>query len=98
MSEPVDIYRTKQPASAFLHAVTDSHVYFWGAPSFGNFTIAPFTYKDTTFNCSEQAFMWQKAMHFKDEECAKTILSYLTPGFQKNLGRQVKNFTDLPYP
>lgn len=44
------------------------------------------------FNCAEQYMMHSKAMLFGDHETAAKILLAETPGEQKQLGREVKNF------
>lgn len=85
---------TKQLASTFQHVVTDSHVYFWHAPSFGNFTLCPFEMRGQHFNCSEQAFMWMKAKEFNDDDTADKILQEQDPGTQKALAKLTDNFDE----
>mmetsp|Transcript_7756 Transcript_7756/g.15397 ORF Transcript_7756/g.15397 Transcript_7756/m.15397 type:complete len:406 (+) Transcript_7756:93-1310(+) len=46
------------------------------------------------YNCCEQYMMAKKASLFKDTESLGKILSSLSPGAQKALGRKVKNFDD----
>lgn len=46
----------------------------------------------TSYNCSEQYMMTKKAILFNDLDTAKLILTKKSPGEQKALGRQVKNF------
>lgn len=47
------------------------------------------------FWCTEQAFMWAKAMFFGDKETAQKILDEKEhPSICKNLGREVKNYDD----
>lgn len=72
---------------------TDTHIYFYGSV-FSNWYMHSFEYGIQKFNCSEQAFMYHKAMVFKDYECAKLILNSTNPADQKKLGRQVKNYDD----
>lgn len=74
--------------------VTDTHVYFWGDPTLSNWGPAPFEYKGHKFFNSEQAFMWEKAMCFKDLEIAKLILEARNPRVAKELGREVKNYNE----
>ena len=70
---------------------TKTHAFFYTEwPS--NFWRAPFKYKDHDFFCTEQAFMWEKAVFFNDKETERKILAASTPKEAKNLGRQVKNF------
>ena len=71
--------------------VTDTHVYFWGG-EFSNWYTCNITYKGHQFYSSEQAFMWEKAMFFGDEEIAKIILRTPDPSEAKKLGRKVKDF------
>lgn len=91
---PDSFFHTKQHVDTFIYHCTDEHLYFWASPSFANGTIAPFTYKEIIFNCSEQAYMWEKAMHFKDAEQATKILLCSDPRDQQAEARKVKNFTD----
>ena len=71
--------------------VYDKHVAFWGS-EFSNFHKCKFTYMGVEFSSSEQAFMYEKALYFKDNEIADLILKAKTPKEAKALGRQVKNF------
>ena len=74
--------------------ITDKYAFFYTEwPS--NFFRAPFTHKNQNFFCSEQAFMWEKAIKFNDQETAKKILAATTPMEAKNLGREVKNYVDF---
>lgn len=87
--------------------ITDNYVFFWKEwPS--NFKRAPFfvTLDDKTiigkitgtpiqeFFCTEQYFMWWKAITFKDWEIAKQILLVNTPQEARNLGQKVRGYTD----
>lgn len=71
--------------------VYDKHVAFWGS-EFSNFHKCKFTYLGIEFKSSEQAFMYEKALYFRDNETAELILKAETPKEAKKLGRQVKNF------
>ena len=77
--------------------VTDTHVYFWGDPTLSNWGPAKFEHKSETFQNSEQAFMWEKAIFFGDEEIASDILSTDNPSLVKKLGRKVKNFDNTQW-
>lgn len=77
--------------------VTETHVFFYTEwPS--NFFRANFRYlsrfsgAEHEFFCTEQAFMYEKAVCFGDEATAKKILEVGTPMTAKELGRQVKPF------
>ena len=61
---------------------------------FSNFYPCKFIYKDIEFNCSEQAFMWEKAIMFNDIDIANEILLETDPKKIKALGRKVKNYDD----
>lgn len=74
--------------------ITDTHVYFWGDPTLSNWGPAPFTYKTRKFANSEQAFMWEKALCFGDNETAELILKATNPRTAKELGRLVKNYDE----
>ena len=71
--------------------VYENHVAFWGS-EFSNFYKCNFTYLGIKFSSSEQAFMYEKALYFKDKEIAEQILKAKTPKEAKKLGRQVHNF------
>ena len=69
--------------------------FFWGGDEpCSNFYPAKFTYKGINFVCSEQAYMWEKALWFGDFDMASKILVLPTPGQHKKAGRLVKNFDD----
>lgn len=74
--------------------VTDTHVYFWGDPTLSNWGPAEFEYKGYQFYNSEQAFMWEKADFFGDQEIANLILQTRNPREAKDLGRKVKGYND----
>ena len=73
--------------------VTDKFVFFWGDKPFTNFTQCPeLTYLGIKWKSTEQAFMWIKAVEFKDFETAQKIREAPTPAAAKALGRKVKPF------
>lgn len=74
--------------------ITDNHVIFYNDKILTNFSSCTFWVDDQIFNSSEQYFMYQKAIHFKDHETAKLILKATNPAEAKRLGRQVKNYND----
>lgn len=74
-----------------MERITDTHIYFWGS-ELSNWYDCQFTYKGHIFYNSEQAFMWEKAKFFNDEETAEKILNEPNPRKNKQLGREVKNF------
>lgn len=80
---------------------TDDHVFFY--------TEWPSNFKKTSFEweafgekhrffCTEQAFMWAKAMHFGDNGTASRLLAENDDPMKcKHLGRLVKNFNDIEW-
>ena len=81
--------------------ITDKHVFFYTEwPS--NFAKTHFKWsafgKEHDFFCTEQAFMWAKAMYFNSPEEAEEILKPQsegnTPMWCKQCGRWVKNYDD----
>lgn len=54
---------------------------------------AEFWNKDLEFNCCEQWMMFSKAAVFQDWNTAQKILAEPNPNNQKNLGREVKNYS-----
>ncbi len=70
---------------------TDKHIFFWDG-IYSNWHPAEIEYKGHKFENTEQAFMWEKAMYFKDTETANKILKTPNPSENKKLGRQVKGF------
>lgn len=74
--------------------VTDKYVLFWSG-IFSNFAKVEYTSTDgIRFCCSEQEFMYRKAMHFGDEEMARRILIATEPKEIKALGRLVRNYSE----
>ena len=71
---------------------------FWGTEGsygcFSNFYPCTFQFNGKAFNCSEQAFMWMKAVTFGDFEISEQILKEVDPKKIKKLGREVKNFSE----
>lgn len=73
--------------------ITSNFVYFWGG-ILSNFYPCSFVMDNITFTSSEQAFMYKKAITFKDNEVAEKILKSTTPKEAKRLGRLVNNYDD----
>lgn len=74
---------------------TDDYVAFYGKRDiYSNFYPCEFVHDGHTFNCSEQCFMYLKAMHFNDPDIAWKILITRSPFDQKQLGKQVRGFTE----
>lgn len=73
--------------------VKNGLVLFWDGP-FSNFDYSPFKYKDKEFFCSEQAFMFMKAITFGDSATANKILECANPADAKALGRKVVGYDD----
>lgn len=59
---------------------------------FSQFYPCDLEIKGQKFNCTEQYYMYQKAMRFEDFESAEAILNEPMAGKQKRLGKKVKNF------
>ena len=72
--------------------ITDKYVFFWGDKPFTNFTKCTVRYLGIDFPSSEHAFMWIKAVYFKDYDTAQKIRQVEAPSAAKALGRKVKNF------
>ncbi|CAB3398390.1 unnamed protein product [Caenorhabditis bovis] len=71
-----------------------SLVLFYSETLFSNFTTSPFKArvhgKEYRFQCSEQYFMFRKAMLINDEESAHQILASNSPAKMKAIGRKLK--------
>ena len=65
---------------------------FYTGP-FSNWHPSKFNIGSMEFSCTEQYMMYMKAMLFKDEEIARSIMKTTSPREQKALGRTVKNFS-----
>lgn len=75
--------------------ITDTHVYFFRDQDFmSNFYPSKFDVDGVQYNCNEQYIMASKALIFKDSEAYKKIMRESRPYNIKQLGRQVKKFTD----
>ncbi len=66
---------------------------FWEG-IFSNFYPCKFEVDGIKFNCSEQYFMYKKAMTFNDVVIAELILESGFPSEQKHLGRGVGDYND----
>jgi ribA/ribD-fused uncharacterized protein len=70
-------------------------MFFFGYDTpLSNFYSRSFVVRDITFFCLEQAFMYSKAMVFRDFETAALILKQTDPKECKRLGRTVRGFND----
>lgn len=74
-----------------MDRITDTHVYFWGS-IFSNWYDVQFEHNNQIFYNSEQAYMYEKAIFFRDFAIADKIYECDSPKEAKALGRQVKNF------
>lgn len=76
--------------------ITDKFVLFFSNNDMmSNFYPIQFKHQKYIFSNSEQAFMWRKAIFFKDYEIAHQILTKAkNPNYAKSLGRKVKNYDD----
>lgn len=61
---------------------------------FSQFHPAKFVVDRVTYSCAEQFMMHQKAVLFKDDEIAESILAAEKPGQMKALGRGVRGFDE----
>lgn len=68
--------------------------YFHGG-ILSNFYPAAYTLDCVRFHCSEQGFMYAKAIEFGDHMIAKQILSARTPAEAKGLARKIKNIDEV---
>ncbi len=77
---------------------TDTHIFFYSKTIFSNFhwTEAQFRYgaANLSFNSSEVAFMYAKALFFHDAITASEIARATSSFDAKALGRQVKGYVD----
>lgn len=72
---------------------TSKFLFFWQG-IYSNWSASAFKMDGKQFVNAEQAFMWQKARFFGDDEVAEKILLDSTPNGVKALGRRVKNYND----
>ena len=59
-----------------------------------NWYLSAFTINDVTFSSMEQYMMYEKAVHFKDQDIASKILATDDVSETKALGRLVKNYNE----
>lgn len=69
----------------------EKFTFFWNG-HFSNWHKCTFKVEETTYNCTEQFMMAEKARLFNDQETLIKIMSIDSPKEQKALGRKVKNF------
>lgn len=84
---------------ASISIITDTHVYFYsGREHYSNWHVTPGQFRypraQTLFDCSERAFMWEKATFFGDHMIAHAILLAKDPRETKELGRKVQGYDD----
>jgi len=67
--------------------------FFWGKEDpESNFYPCLFRWKNQIVNCSEQAYMYEKALYFHDWDIAEKILLLTNPSIIKKAGKLVNNF------
>lgn len=73
--------------------LTQRRIYFWGG-IFSQWAVSNFTDPSTnkTFNCAEQAMMYEKAITFQDGEAARAVLAEKNPSNQKSIGRTIRGY------
>lgn len=69
----------------------DKYTFFWSGP-FSNWTTAEFVLDGQKYSCTEQYYMYKKALAFGDISVANAIMLTTNPKEQKALGRQVRGF------
>lgn len=79
--------------------ITATHLFFYKTKeSYSNFYKTSFSYKGHTFETSEQAFMWCKAIHFNDMNTANALLEMGDdPMGAKMLGRMVQGYDEYTW-
>ena len=71
----------------------EEYIFYFGPESvFSHWYKSPFLLEGKTFCCVEQYIMYKKAILFKDEEMANSIVRSKDPRRQRRLGRQVRDF------
>lgn len=80
----------------YYERITDTHLYFLTGP-FSNFAYSPFILDGIKWENTEAAFMYYKAIHFKDFKSAEQIKKETNPVKAKGLGRAVSNFNDAEW-
>ena len=80
----------------YYERITDTHLYFLTGP-FSNFAHSPFILDGIKWENTEAAFMYYKAIHFKDFKIAEKIKNETNPIKAKALGRAVSNFNDVEW-
>jgi ribA/ribD-fused uncharacterized protein len=88
--------------SSILDGRKHTYIGFWGDESdspieqtFSNFYRTDFHADGHAFECSEQYFMYQKAVFFHDSNIANRILEEGLPSIAyKKLGRKIKGYDD----
>ena len=77
--------------------ITDSHIYFYGG-IYSNWYVKSRLLTDplsgSVFDSTEQAFMWSKAIFFRDLQSAISIALQPDPREVKALGRQIEGYND----
>ena len=72
---------------------TDKYILFWSG-ILSNWANTPYKAGGKEWCCSEQQYMWFKAIYFHDHDTAAKILASTNPKEIKRLGRRVRNYND----
>ena len=80
------------PSEVFTRSTDDSIAFFTKMSPFSNHFLSNFRIEGIEFNCSEQFFMYSKAILFNDQHQAENILKATDPVTQKRLGSQITGF------
>lgn len=85
------MFNNKELSELLEAKVTDDAVYFLGGP-LSNFFQSRVRYDNKSFMTSEHAYMYAKAVYFRDQTAVRHIMLAETPAEAKRIGRLVRNF------
>ena len=90
--------RLQWPTKGEKYDANSNRTFFFGKRTFlSNFYPCMFKDKGVTYNCSEQHFLQQKALYFKDARIAESIMKCTEPEQMKTLSHKIANVDETQW-
>ena len=90
--------RLQWPTKGEKYDADSNRTFFFGKRTFlSNFYPCVFKDKGVTYNCSEQHFLQQKALYFKDSKTADSIMKCTQPEQMKGLSHKITNLNETQW-
>lgn len=86
-----------QPQNLSTITKGNTTAFFTKDSPLSNHHIAKQKINNHVYNCNEQFYMSEKALYFRDHATAEAILKEQSPGKQKTLGNNIRNFNQAQW-